>query len=339
MPDKERNANLFSSIGRRRFLTGSAAVALGTLASESLLAAGFNASQAATLSTEQSDTRRIVGALFNPYYRSRDWNFLRGLPEGMPSLGMYNSKNVGTVMAQMEHAKLMGLDFFLVWYTPTSQSRNEFVDHVFNVAERRNFPVALCADIDGLSDERVMVDALRKCAQFFNRPCYLKTSRGNPVIALIPPRTGRFAANAGLAQELKEAAILSINPEFRWKPITATDHRMVKQANEQNVYLGFSVAHRKSIPEIKMLEIASSNSQESIEAWIVSPARMAGTPSKLSFPQLKPSGAAEQYLILDSFNNWATSVPLEPSSNFGDGYELQTAAWVRSILLQQSGIV
>jgi hypothetical protein len=248
---------------------------------------------------------------------------------------MYNSKNVGTIMTQMEYAKLMGLDFFLVWYKSESQLRNEFVDHVFSVVERRNFPVALCVDMNELSNEG-MAEALKKCAQFFTQPCYLKTSRGNPVVAVIPPETGRFATTAGLAQELKEAAILSINPEFRWKPVTAADHRMVKQANEQNVYLGFSVAHHKSASGVKMLEVASSK-QESIEACIVSPARTANSPSKLSFPQLKPGSAAEQYLILDSFNNWAMSVPLEPSSNFGGGYGVQTAAWIRSTLLQQPG--
>jgi hypothetical protein len=328
MSDKKENANLFFNMGRRSFLTGSAATALGTLASKSMFAIGSNVTQPPILSSEQGDTRRIVGALLNPYYRSRDWNFLRGLPEGMPSLGMYNGKNVGTIMSQIEHAKLMSLDFFLVWYTPVSQSRNEFVDQVFNVVERRNFLVALCVDMGGLSDESRAADALKKCAQFFTRSCYLKTSHGNPVIAVITPKTGRFATNGGLAQELKEAAILSIRPEYRWKPVTTDDHRMVKQANEQNVHMGFSVAHPKSSSQIKMLEAVSSE-QESVGACIVSPARMASSSGKLSFPQLKTSSDAEQYLILDSFNNWAGSVPLEPSSNFGTGYGVQTAEWCR----------
>ena len=176
---------------------------------------------------------------------------------------------------------------------------------------------------------------LQQCSQFFTRPSYLRTRHGAPIIAVVRPRTGQYATAEGLVPQLEGTVLLSINPELRWKPTTAADHQIVKQAREQDVYLGFSVARPPSAPGAQMLEVATSSKSESLTACIVSPERAGNFPGRLSFPHLKANGAAEEYLILDSFNNWATSVPVEPSTNFGARYGSQISEWIRLAVSQK----
>ena len=322
---KQKNAihknklNSGKTVNRRTFLKG-----IGT----SVLVAGIAPSFVlASSPDEKAPARRAaasrVGAFFNPYLRPWDWDLLQQRqPEQLPMLGSYSGTDEGPLSTQMQWARSMGLDYFMVFYSPRRVADNQDIAKLFDVASRQEFRIALCLDCTSLNR---VPDLRAISSRVFAQKSYLRTREGLPLLAILEDGdtfTKKIQGKNGL-----KAALLSIQSSWGWQPQNGADQSFAKQADVRDIYLGFSLASNGHA-EVRETAVLL-NAKEQTSAMLVSPGRAKGT--ALQLPQLSPRRTAE-FVILDSFNNWGTSVPLEPSVRFGEKYIPQVRQWARGVV-------
>src|SRR5205807_620160 len=111
-----------------------------------------------------------------------------------------------------------------------------------------------------------------------------------------------------------DGVLLSIPSSWQWTPQTKTDIRFVEAANRIGTYLGFSL---NSTERTLIKKIPASVKGKSVTAFVVSPQRHmtdgdTTTGSRLFIPRVEVPNDKWGLVILDAFNNWGISLPLEP---------------------------
>lgn len=316
---------LRKGFSRRNFLQGFGALSLAALAPGAARAAGALETAAAK---PVAPARPLLGALFNPYHRPEDWTLLaRHHPEGMPLLGAYGSDAAGSVTTQIIWARMMGAHFFLAAYCPGRPSREQGVAALFEAAERAGYTVGLYVDLgDGGASQpptRARLEAALQQVRslYLSHSAYLRTASGLPVLGV-----------AGLDDgSLLEAALPAAGGPGAWGPVlrfpaawrSTPDPRvhpeLARAVDHHGLYLGFSAHHGGSRAIPCHAQAAS--------AVLVAPVRDEAEGIRL--PPLAASPAGPAYVILDSFNNWGLSVPLEPGTRSQRAYVRDVAEWAQ----------
>lgn len=323
--DKDGLSGL-QDVSRRGFLQ-TAGLTLAAATATPVLAA----TESTAASSDQLNPQ--LGALFNPYHNRSDWRVLvRQRPEGMPTLGAYTSGRKGRIGTQINWAKQMGLQYFLASFCPDRPL--EGIDILFASAQRAaDFSVALYIDLEdkvGKEPHREpasvrLAAALEQVgSRYLSHPAYLRTGAGLPVLAV----TGlddrelleETLAAAGRREEL--GPVLRLPTSWRWTPGAQTD-RHLSRAIKHGLYSGFSAQ-----PTKRPMGRAIPTHSQVAGAVLVTPVRNAD--GELELPPPVHGVYGPTYVILDSFNNWGVSVPLEPGTVSRRIYGAQVAAWSRS---------
>lgn len=315
---------------RRRFLQGVGTLSLAALAPKSLLSAG---SLAATEKGARAG-RPLLGALFNPYHRPEDWSLLGpGSPEGMPLLGAYASHAVGSNMTQIIWARKMGVQFLLAAYSPARASQTAGLDALFEAAGRDAYRVGLYIDLEDSagrprqkpSKARLAAALEQVASRYLSQPAYFRNASEQPVLAVAGLDDGNLLDDALAATGGPKVwgPVLRFPAAWRSAPDSQKNPELAHAVDHQGLYLGFSArngAHgtRRSI----------SSHLQPVSAVLVSPVRDQAT--GLQLPAITADRACPDYVILDSFNHWGVSVPLEPGTRSGTRYGEQIARWSRS---------
>ncbi len=317
---------------RRSFLRSLSVLPLAALTPlEALFAEGLDT---ADTRPAAAPVRPHLGALFNPYHRLEDWNLLgRRQPEGMPLLGSYASYAVGSVATQIIWAKTMGVDFFLASYCPSRPAQNEGVDALFEAAGHAGYTVGLYIDLQDdagrpwqHSPQARLATALEHVAsRYLSHPAYLRTASGLPVLAVTGLDDGRLLETTLSATGSPKAwgSVLRFPSAWRSRPDAQADPELAQAVNRDGLYLGFSAqSGARAVSRVIPCHCQSAS------AVLVSPVR--DKAQGIQLPSLTPRFTGPAYVILDSFNNWGVSVPLEPGTVSRKTYVSQVARWSRS---------
>lgn len=271
-----------------------------------------------------------LGALFNPYHRADDWSLLgRGQPEGLPLLGAYASDATGSAVTQIVWAKQMGVQFFLASYCP-GRGRDG-VDALFEAAKFTDYAVGLYIDLADGGGVRAraprarLLSALEQVtARYLGHPAYLRTDSGRPVLAIA-------GADGGLVDSALSSTggswgpVLRLPADWRLVPDRQSRPDLADAAEVHGLYLGYS-ARNGSRPASRVIPAHSWR----VAALLISPARRPSSGIELPPPETTARAPEVEWVILDSFNNWGVSVPLEPGSSSKTRYLRQVARWSRN---------
>jgi hypothetical protein len=308
---------------RRGFLQGLGAVSLATLA------AGRLSSDTAHDGAAAANARRhtAIGALFNPYHRPEDWAFVANgaQPEGLPLLGAYAGYMVEAADSQVIFARNMGLSFFLAAFSPERPRQTDGLDALFEAARSQKFPIGVYIDLeDGIKkSSRASTNRLRQAFQqvsskYLSHPAYLRSTRGRPIVGVTGVAESRFETE--LRRSRMATGLLVLHLPSTWRVRPDADDLALGKAVVRGVYLGYSV--KSDGPSARVVPCPGSS--ESVV--LVAAAR--DSENKLSLPSLD---RAPNLVILDSFNNWGVSVPLEPGTLSRTTYPRNVAQWCRRL--------
>ena len=326
---RNRSDAVREHLSRRSFLRGVGALPMAALVPwEALFAKSLDTAGAATVAPKRSR----VGALFNPYHRPEDWSLLaRRRPEGMPLLGAYPSYAVGSVTTQIIWARMMGLDFFLAAYCPARSSQAGGLEALFEAAGRDGYRIGLYIDLQdnaGRPRQRAMqarlAAALKQVAsRYLPHPAYLRDAHGLPVLGVAGLNDGSLldAALAATGDPKAWGPVLRFPAAWRSIPDARVDPELAQAVDREGVYLGFSA--RNGGRAVSRVIPCHSRAASAV---LVSPVR--NETKGIQLPTEDPTNAA--YIILDSFNNWGVSVPLEPGTRSRNRYVRHIAGWSRS---------
>jgi hypothetical protein len=315
-------------LSRRSFLHGVGALSLAAMVPQALLGLDAEATLEAAL-----PERPLLGALFNPYHRPEDWSLLaRRRPEGMPQLGAYAGYAVGSVATQIIWARMAGVRFFLAAYSPSRPVQREGLDALFEVAARDGYPVGLYIDLQDHAGRppqhppqvRLAAALEQVASRYVPHPSYLRTS-GRPVLAVAGLNDGSLldAALEAAGGAKAWGPVLRFPAAWRSTPDAQAEPELARAVSDQGLYVGFSArsgarGFRRAVP----------CHGRPASAVLVSPAR--GKAGTLELPPVAASAGGPAYVILDSFNNWGVSVPLEPGTVSRTAYVTDVARWARA---------
>lgn len=278
--------------------------------------------------------RPRLGALFNPYHRPEVWSVLTaGRPEGMPWLGAYDSGSVGGSATQIAWARQMGLDFFLADYCYGRSSSG--VEALFEAAARADFKVGLSIDLQDASgaagrtapEGRLQAAMLDISKRFLSHPAYLRTSHGQPVLGIVGAGGGMRLEQAASSPggEALGGIVLLFPTEWRWQADTDADRRLVEEMAVLGAYPGFSL-HSTGKLASRLLPSRGTPTH----AVLMAPARDEARGVVLPPLPAAPESGEESLVILDSFNHWGISIPLEPGTKSRQRYVKEVASWSRT---------
>ncbi len=238
----------------------------------------------------------------------------------MPLLGAYASNAVGSISTQIIWAKSMGMGFFLASYSPHRPT--DGLDALFATAAQTDFEIAVYIDLDDPSPgpsssrrERLQSAVSTLRTRYLKHPAYLRDGDGRPIVALIGGRDDEDAA------KLSSATVWRLAPAWRKSAadVAAPD---LGEATERGLYLGYS--NRSEMhPAARVMPSSSARSS----AVLVSAQRDAIEGIKL--PPTHSAGKRPAYVIVDSFNHWLVSVPLEPGTASHNHYSERIRDWLR----------
>jgi hypothetical protein len=312
---------------RRTFLKGAGLVAV---ASSLNPAWALNTSQddSAAPSAPATKTQVFsVGAIFNPYYRPDDWSLLTNRqPEKMPLLGAYGSDMQGSIDTQIIWAQKMGLHYFVAPYQQDRPETDQNLQGLFEIANKHDFKVGLFIDPQ---ESAASIDWSRLSTQYFSHPAYLKVPGNEPFVGLVQndSKSGRRPEKNGF-----DRAVCSVQASWRWMPHSNADTRFAEAAENRGTYLGLSLTSADRTP-VKRLRVMPKYAGALNVLW-VSPQRHIDYSTgefKLALPVIPSPDQIPSFVILDSFNNWGISVPLEPSTKLGESYVSQVRQWTKTL--------
>jgi hypothetical protein len=258
-----------------------------------------------------------IGAVYNPYYRPQDWNFLSGRrPEAMPLLGSYDSE-IGSISAHMAWARSMGLSYFVAPVRTDIPDWRDKLRMLFLSAKQQTFRVALCLDGDGLGTDAGSADTL--LGNLVDEGAYLRTPDQKPVLFSIGLRSQSTIRPGGVRVELPES----------WKQ-RKTNAREPRRAKEMGAYFGLSLAAANRQGFRKVESRPEQGSRAYSFAFVALSTESDAHDTHLVLPSPDTMRGFD-YAIVDGFNNWGYSVPLEPSTRFGRAYAVEIRKWIDQI--------
>lgn len=312
---------------RRRFLGAVGVLQVGAVLPKALFASGPLKPETAL---SKAPPRPRVGALFNPYHNPFVWMLLaRQRPEGMPLLGSYSGTAVGSVDTQIIWAQTMGLSFLLAAYCPGSS--REGVDALFEAARRSSFPIGLYLDLangSARASRRPLYEslaaAIEEIAPYRATDCYLRTPAGEPIVAVAGVDDGdRLSATLAALGDRDSMVVWRLPAAWRYVPSVADDADLARAIERREIYPGFSV-RRSTAPALRPVFCHSRQAA----AGLVSLMREPG--GTLRLPEFPRGVDAPEYILLDSFNQWGISAPLEPGTRSRLRYGRQVRSWIRA---------
>jgi hypothetical protein len=303
-----------SSGNRRTFLKSMG----GLIVASGLPAWAIENLPASPLSTEHNHAPRpSIGAVYNPYYRPQDWNFLSGRrPEVMPLLGSYDSE-IGSISAHMAWARSMGLSYFVAPVRTDIPEWRDKLRMLFLSAKQQTFRVALCMDGDGLGTDDGSPDAF--LGNLVDERAYLRTPDQKPVLFSIGLRSQNTIRPGGVRVELPAS--------WKQRKINAREPR---RAKEMGAYFGLSLAAANRLGFRKVESCPEQGVRTYSFAFIALSTQADAHDTHLVLPSPSTMRGFD-FAIVDGFNNWGYSVPLEPSTRFGRAYAVEMRKWVNQI--------
>jgi|GEM_PF-6025820 hypothetical protein len=327
-PESDRDGAGITSkqISRRGFLRGMGALSLAAMVPKGMLLAAEEAASPLP-SLEREET--LLGALYNPYVRPRDWHALaRQSPEGMPILGSYSSDGVGGVESQIIWARQMGVGFFLAAFVPGRPTAG--LDALFEAARRSDYQVALYIDMAAdrpvrASSQARLTAALRDIeARYIQHTSYLRDASRRPVLGVAGMDNEAWLEGALSSHRSGTGwgPVLRFPNSWRWIPEMGSNELLVQAMEHDGLYVGFS-----SQPQARTAPRQIPVHGSAANAVLISPTR--DNESGILLPRISAAPSLPDYVVLDSFNHWGSSVPLEPGTRSRDHYVKQVAAWSR----------
>jgi hypothetical protein len=160
-------------------------------------------------------------------------------------------------------------------------------------------------------------------ARYLSHPAYFRNAFGQPVLAVAGLDDGSLldAALAATGDRKTWGPVLRLPAGWRAVPDARIDPELA-QAMHHGLYLGYSAR-----PGDRAVRRALPCHGQPVSAVLASPVRDAS--QGLQLPPLTTSPKGPAYVLLDSFNNWGVSVPLEPGTLSGTKYVTRVARWSR----------
>ncbi len=323
---------LRTHLDRRKFVQGLGVLSLAAWAPQAVLAAA--GPETAVPAEAAPPVRPLFGALFNPYHSPEDWNLLaRRRAEGMPLLGSYSSDAAGSIATQLIWSRMMGLHFFLAAYSPARNSQSRWLDALFDAAGRDAYQVGLYIDLQdhaGRPPQQSPAARLSAAlddvtARYLSHPAYLRTASGLPVLAVAGLDSGRMLDQALAATEARRALgpVLRLPEPWRSAPDAEAEPELAQAIHCGRLYPGFSI--RNDGRAISRVIPCHSQKVSAILASVVR-----DEAGGIQLPAGTAGSGSPSYVVLDSFNQWGVSVPLEPGTISQTRYMQYVAQWAWS---------